>query len=140
MIADIYNNQIMNFAHSIVHEGRLTSPHVSATMTAKLCGSSIIVDLCVENGLVSDFATEVQACLLGRATTAIMSSHIIKAPILEYHTVSTHFRNMLKGNDFTFSPRFADLYALEPLRDYKLRHGSILLVFDALDECLQNVQ
>jgi NifU-like protein involved in Fe-S cluster formation len=136
----VYNHQIMNFAQNIPHIGRLKTPHVSQKVTSKLCGATIIVDLCVENNVVSDFAIEIDACLLGRATASIVAAHIIGVSIAEYRLVSKNFRAMLKGEVVTFPARFADLSALQPLREYKLRHGSILLIFDALDGCCDYVQ
>ena len=47
---------------------------------------------------------------------------------------------MLKENGPPPQGRFADAGVLEPARDYKARHASILLVFDAVAEALDKIE
>ena len=47
---------------------------------------------------------------------------------------------MLKENGPPPEGRFADLKFLEPVRDYKARHASTMLTFDAVVEALGEVE
>ena len=49
-------------------------------------------------------------------------------------------RQMLKANGPPPGGRWADLAVLEPVRDYKARHASTLLVFDAVEQALAEIE
>lgn len=139
MISDMYNARILDFAGNIAHLGRLDAPDATAKAHSKLCGSTVIVDLKVENGVVTEFAHEVKACALGQATSAVMALHIIGASEAELRTVRNEMIAMLKENGAPPQGRFEDLKFFEPVRDYKARHASTLLTFDAVVDCLDQI-
>ena len=66
MIDELYSAKLLKLAANMPHAGRLTNPHASASKVAKLCGSTVVVDLDVQDGLVSRFAQDVKACALGK--------------------------------------------------------------------------
>jgi SUF system NifU family Fe-S assembly protein len=136
MLDDIYNKQILQFAGAIPRFGRLEHPDATATAHSRLCGSTVTVDLKLEGDTVSDFAHEVKACALGQASSSIMASHIVGATAEELRTVRETMRKMLKENGPPPEGRFGDLKFLEPVRDYKARHASTMLTFDAVVEAL----
>jgi NifU-like protein involved in Fe-S cluster formation len=139
MINDVYNTRILEFAGNIQRLGRLDVPDASATAHSKLCGSTVTVDLKVENGVVSDFAHDVKACALGQASSSIMARHIIGATAQELRDVRMTMLRMLKENGEPPQGRFEDLKFLEPVRDYKARHNSTMLTFDAVVDCLDQI-
>ena len=49
-------------------------------------------------------------------------------------------RNILKEGGPPPSGRWADLAVLEPVRDYKARHASTLLVFDAVEDTIVQIE
>jgi NifU-like protein involved in Fe-S cluster formation len=49
-------------------------------------------------------------------------------------------RRMLKENGPPPEGRFADLRFLEPVRDYKARHASTLLTFDAVVDAIAQIE
>ena len=49
-------------------------------------------------------------------------------------------RKMLKENGPAPEGRFAELKFLEPVREYKARHASTLLTFDAVVDCLDQIE
>ena len=49
-------------------------------------------------------------------------------------------RKMLKEGGQAPSGRWADLAVLEPVRDYKARHASTLLVFDAVENAIAEIE
>lgn len=77
MLNDLYNKQILGFAADIPRIGRLENPHGTAKAHSKLCGSTVTVDLELEDGVVTDFAHQVKACALGQASSSIMARHIV---------------------------------------------------------------
>ncbi|HWD13400.1 iron-sulfur cluster assembly scaffold protein [Pseudochrobactrum sp. sp1633] len=139
MINDMYNARILEFAGNIPHIGRLEAPDATAKAHSKLCGSTVLVDLKVKDGVVVDFAHEVKACALGQATSSVMARHIIGSTEAELRTLQAQMTAMLKDNGAPPEGRFEDLRFFEPVRDYKARHASTLLIFDAVVDCLDKI-
>lgn len=140
MLDDIYNAKILEFAGNIPRIGRLEHPQASAKAHSKLCGSTVTVDLCMDDGVVSDFAHDVKACALGQASSSILASHVVGASAQELRDVQKTMRAMLKEGGEVPEGRFADLKFLEPVREYKARHASTLLVFDAVVDALDQIE
>jgi NifU-like protein involved in Fe-S cluster formation len=139
MISDVYNEKILELAGNIPRLGRLKDPDASATAHSKLCGSTVTVDLTMDNGAVSDFAHDVKACALGQASSSIMARHVIGANPQELRDLRETVRKMLKENGAPPSGKWADIAVLEPVRDYKARHASTLLTFDAVVAALDKI-
>ncbi|WP_346894879.1 iron-sulfur cluster assembly scaffold protein [uncultured Roseibium sp.] len=140
MLDDIYNARILEFAGNIPRIGRLEHPQATAKAHSKLCGSTVIVDLCLEDGVVSDYAHDVKACALGQASSSIVASHVIGATPEELREVQKTMRTMLKEGGEPPTGRFEDLKFLEPVREYKARHASTMLVFDAIVDALDQIE
>lgn len=140
MIDDIYNAKILGFAGNIARIGRLEHPDASATAHSKLCGSTVTVDLAMQDGVVTDFAHDVKACALGQASSSIMAQCVVGASSEELRTVRETMRKMLKENGSPPQGRFEDLKYLEPVRDYKARHASTMLTFDAVVDAIDQIE
>ena len=140
MIDDVYNAKILGFAGNIERIGRLDRPDATAKAHSKLCGSTVTVDLSMENGIVTDFAHDVKACALGQASSSIMARHVVGATADELRTVRETMLKMLKENGPPPEGRFDDLKYLEPVRDYKARHASTMLTFDAVVDCIDQIE
>ncbi|WP_019173396.1 iron-sulfur cluster assembly scaffold protein [Pseudaminobacter salicylatoxidans] len=140
MIDDVYNAKILGFAGNIAHIGRLEHPDATATAHSKLCGSTVTVDLKMEHGVVTDFAHDVKACALGQASSSIMAANVVGATADELRQVRETMLKMLKENGPPPNGRFADLKYLEPVRDYKARHASTMLTFDAVVDCIGQIE
>jgi len=140
MIDDVYNAKILGFAGNIERIGRLDCPDATAKAHSKLCGSTVTVDLSMENGVVTDFAHDVKACALGQASSSIMARHVVGATADELRTVRETMLKMLKENGPPPEGRFEDLKYLEPVRDYKARHASTMLTFDAVVDCIDQIE
>ncbi|KAA0970640.1 iron-sulfur cluster assembly scaffold protein [Aureimonas fodinaquatilis] len=136
MIDEMYNSRILEFAGNIGRIGKLESPDATATAHSRLCGSTVTVYLKLQNGVVTDFAHEVRACALGQASSAIMANHIIGCRVDELQQLRTDMLAMLKENGPPPSGRFADLKFLEPVREFRARHASTMLTFDAVAAAL----
>ena len=140
MLNDIYNRRILELAADIPRLGRLAQPQASATAHSKLCGSTVTVDLVMDHDTVTDFAHDVKACALGQASSAIMAEHVVGASAAELREVRETMRRMLKENGAPPEGRFADLKYLEPVRDYKARHASTMLTFDAVVDAIGQIE
>ncbi|RFC61951.1 iron-sulfur cluster assembly scaffold protein [Fulvimarina endophytica] len=140
MIDDVYNSRILELAGNIPRTGRLDAPDASATAHSKLCGSTVHIDLKLDGGQVSDFAHEVKACALGQASSSVMARNIIGATPAELRAVRETMRAMLKENGPAPEGRFEDLKYLEPVREYKARHASTMLTFDAVVDALDQIE
>ncbi len=140
MIDDVYNAKILGFAGNIGRIGRLAAPDASSRQHSRLCGSTVIVDLTMDGDTVTDFAHDVKACALGQASSAIMAEHVVGATAAELRAVREAMQKMLKENGQPPQGRFADLKYLEPVRDYKARHASTMLTFDAVVDAIDQIE
>jgi NifU-like protein involved in Fe-S cluster formation len=140
MLDNVYNRRILELAADIPRLGRLQRADASATAHSKLCGSTITVDLAVNEDRIADFAQDVKACALGQASASIMARNIIGATPAELRELRQQVRKMLKENGPPPEGRWADVAVLEPVRNYKARHASTLLVFDAVVDALDKIE
>jgi SUF system NifU family Fe-S assembly protein len=141
MLNDVYNRRILELAGSIPRLGRLEAPHATATAHSKLCGSTVTVDLKMDGDTVTDFAHEVKACALGQASSSIMAHHVVGSKADELRKLRETVRRMLKENGTPPSDdKWADIAVLEPVRDYKARHASTLLTFDAVVDAIGQIE
>ncbi len=141
MLNDIYNKRILELAADIPRLGRLPAPGATATAHSKLCGSTVTVDLTMDGDRVTDFAHDVKACALGQASSSIMARHVVGSTAEELRTIRETVRKMLKENGTPPSdPKWADIAVLEPVRDFKARHASTLLTFDAVVDAIGQVE
>ena len=140
MLNDIYNKRIIELAGNIPRLGRLPDPDASATAHSKLCGSTVKVDLKMEGPVVTDFAHDVKACALGQASSSIMASHVVGSTANELRELRETVRMMLKENGSPPQGKWADIALLEPVRDYKARHASTMLTFDAVVDAVGQIE
>ena len=140
MLNDVYNNRILELAGNIPRLGRLADADASATAHSKLCGSTVTVDLKMDGPVVTDFAHEVKACALGQASSSIMARNVIGADAGELRNLRETVRRMLKENGRPPQGKWGDIAVLEPVRDYKARHASTLLTFDAVVSAIDQIE
>jgi NifU-like protein involved in Fe-S cluster formation len=136
---EIYNTRILELAGAIARTERLLHPDASGTAHSKLCGSTITVDLSLRDGRVSDYGQTVKACLLGQAAASVMAREVIGSTPDELRLVGQKMRAMLKEGGPPPAGHWADLAVLEPVRNYRARQASTLLVFDAVERALEAI-
>ena len=139
MFDDLYNQRILELAGNIPRIGDLHDAHARATALSKLCGSKVRVALKMEGESVVDFAHEVRACALGQASSCVMAREVVGSTAQELQNVGAVMRHMLKKGGPPPTGRWSDLAILEPVRDYRARHASTLLTFDAVEDCLRQI-
>ncbi len=140
MINDIYNRRILSFAADIPKLQRLEHPDATAVAHSRLCGSKVTVDVAMKDGRISDFGHEVKACALGQASSSIMARHVVGSTPDEMRVLREQMHKMLKEEGPAPSGKWADLEALLPVRDFKARHASTLLTFDAVVDAVQQIE
>ena len=141
MLNEVYNRRILELAGGIPRLGRLDHPDATATAHSKLCGSTVTVDLKMDGDIVTDFAHEVKACALGQASSSIMARNVVGAKADELRALRETVRKMLKENGAPpATEKWADLAVLEPVRDYKARHASTMLTFDAVVDAIGQIE
>src|SRR5688572_3848701 len=140
MLEHIYNQRILEFAADIPRLKRLDHPDATAVAHSKLCGSKVTVDLNMKDGVVSDFGHEVKACALGQASSSIMARHVVGSSPDELRQVRDQMYKMLKEEGAPPEGKWADLEALLPVREFKARHASTLLTFDAVVDAVNQIE
>ena len=137
---DIYSQRILELAAALPRTARLEAPQATARAHSKLCGSTVTVDLAMEGDVVTGYGQSVKACLLGQSAASVMGREVVGSSAAELREVGAAMRGMLKQGGPPPSGRWADLAVLEPVRDYKARHPSTLLVFDAVEDAIAQIE
>lgn len=140
MLDDVYNRRILELAADIPRLGRLAHPDAAATAHSKLCGSTVAVELVMDGDIVTDFAHDVKACALGQASSSIMARNVVGSTAAELREIREVARRMLKENGAPPTGKWEDMRVLEPVRDYKARHASTMLTFDAVVDAIGQIE
>ena len=140
MLNEIYNKRIIELAGNIPRLGRLPDPDASATAHSRLCGSTVKIDLKMDGLVVTDFAHDVKACALGQASSSIMAQHVVGSTASELRELRDTVLRMLKENGAPPQGKWADIAVLEPVRDYKARHASTMLTFEAVVDAIGQIE
>jgi NifU-like protein involved in Fe-S cluster formation len=139
MIDAVYNKRILGFAADIPRLHRLDAPDATAVAHSRLCGSKVTVDIKMDGDRVTDFGHEVKACALGQASSSIMARHVVGSSAAELIALRDQMYRMLKENGPPPTGKWSDLEVLLPVRDFKARHASTLLTFDAMKDAVDQV-
>ncbi len=137
---DIYNNKILEFAGNITRAGAMADADATSEKLSKLCGSKVRVYLKLDGNVVTDFSHEVRACALGQASSAIMALNVVGATSDELRQARLDMLAMLKEGGEGPVGRFEDMRYLKPVKDYKARHASTMLTFDAVVDALDQIE
>ena len=137
---DIYNSRILEFAGNIPRIGTLDDADAEASAHSKLCGSKVRIWLKMEDDRVTDFAHDVKACALGQASSSVMARHVVGATAAELRQAREDMLAMLKADGAGPSGRFEDMRFLKPVKDYKARHASTMLTFDAVVDAIGQIE
>lgn len=132
----LYSGRILELAAAIPHLGRLAAPQGTARKRSPLCGSTVTVDVVLQDGRVAEFAQDVKACALGQASAAVLGAVAVGRNRAEVEAALQALRAMLKDGAPPPAAPFDGFEVLVPARDYKNRHASILLAIDALAEAM----
>ncbi len=133
----LYSTRILALAADMPHTARLSEPHATVKKRSPLCGSTVTVDVRVEDGRIAAFGQDVKACALGQAAAAVTGHAVIGRTLAEVETARDELRAMLKSNGPIPAAPFDGFEVLEPARAFKNRHASILLAIEATAEAME---
>jgi len=136
----LYSGRILELAASIPLTDRLPAPQASVKKRSPLCGSTVTVDINMEDGRVAEYGQDVKACALGQAAASVVGANIIGRTRAEVETARDQLRAMLKSDAPAPTPPFDGLEVLLPARDYKNRHASIMLTLEAASEAMAEAE
>lgn len=137
---DIYNTKILEFAGNIPLTGAMPDADATADAHSKLCGSRVKVYVKMDGDVVSGFSHEVKACALGQASSSVMARHVMGATAEEIRVAKADMLAMLKDGGEGPSGRFEDMRYLKPVKDYRARHASTMLTFDAVVKAIDEIE
>lgn len=127
----LYSQEILRLTTDIPFTERLNAPDSSVKKRSPLCGSSVTVDICIQDGRIKEFGQDVKACALGQASAAIFGASVIGRTEEEILKLQTEMTNMLRGSEIAPSSPFDKYAILMPASAYPNRHASIMLPIDA---------
>jgi len=136
----LYSERILALAADMPRTKRLANPTVTAKKRAPLCGSTVTVDVMLTDGVISDYGQDVKACALGQAAAAVVGAHVVGLTPAQVQIGRDALFEMLKHDGPVPPAPFGDLEVLQPAKEYKNRHASIMLAFDATLDALQENQ
>lgn len=139
-LVNLYSGRILALAADIPHVGRLAAPTATARRRSPQCGSTVTVDLKVEDGRIADLGMDVRACALGQAAASVLGRGAIGATRAQIDAARDELRAMLTAGGPAPGAPFGDLEVLLPARDFVNRHASIMLAFDAASEALAEAE
>lgn len=140
-LTELYSRRILELAAQLTNGERLSAPDASARKVSRVCGSSVEVDLTLnDQSVVTEYAHEVEACALGQTSASVVSTHIVGASAAELRELRDRMHAMLKQKGPPPSGRWEDLKYLEPVQDFAPRHASTMLVFEAVVDCLDQIE
>lgn len=127
----LYSGRILELAGSIGLTDRLDAPDGSAMKRSPLCGSTVTVDIVLKDGRVAQFGQDVKACALGQASASVLAARVVGLSADQIQAGRDQLEAMLKSGGPTPDAPFEELEVLKPAMDFKNRHASILLAYDA---------
>ncbi len=141
-MVDLYHNRVLELAADIPNVGTLEHAHGSATKVSRICGSTVRVDIRLEDDgeTVAAIAVDPKACALGQAATSILAEHAVGATYAELVEVRDALKAMLKDGAEPPKGRFWELRHLEGVRDYPPRHASTMLAFEAILDAIETTR
>ncbi len=115
---------------------RLPQADVRGEAVSPICGSKVMVELTLKDGRVTGFGYELEACALTKSVVAVMKSAIMGKTYSEIARAGEQLQAMLEGGEPPTGD-WARLEMLRPVTDYRSRHSSILLPFEAVEKALK---
>ncbi|MGR3758493.1 MAG: iron-sulfur cluster assembly scaffold protein [Tranquillimonas sp.] len=136
----LYSGRILELAAELPLTDRLDAPDATVRKRSPLCGSTVTVDVAVSDGRIARFGQDVKACALGQAAASVVGANVIGRSRAEIEQARDELQAMLKSGGPAPQAPFQDLAVLEPARDFKNRHASIMLALEATAEAVAEAE
>lgn len=139
-LINLYSGRILALATDIPLNTRLSAPQATVKRRSPLCGSTVTVDVVMKDGRIAEFGQDVKACALGQASASVVAANIIGQSRAEIEHARDQLKAMLKEDGPVPDAPFDGLEVLQPARDYKNRHASIMLALEATVEAMKEAE
>lgn len=139
-LINLYSGRILALATDIPLNTRLSAPQATVKRRSPLCGSTVTVDVVMKDGRIAEFGQDVKACALGQASASVVAANIIGRGRVEIEHARDQLKAMLKEDGPVPDAPFDGLEVLQPARDYKNRHASIMLALEATVEAMKEAE
>lgn len=136
----LYSGRILELAADIPLTDRLEAPDATVKKRSPLCGSTVTVDVKMDNGRIAAFGQDVKACALGQASASVLARHVVGRTRQEVENARDQLRAMLTEHGAVPEAPFDEYAVLEPARDFRNRHASIMLALDATAEAVAEAE
>ncbi len=136
----LYSGRILELAADLPLTERLEAPQATVKKRSPLCGSTVTVDLSLDDGRIAAYGQDVKACALGQAAAAVVGAQILGRTRAEVETARDQLKAMLKSAGPTPDAPFDELEVLRPAAEFKNRHASILLTLEAASEAMAQAE
>ena len=133
----LYSGRILELASDIPFTERLDAPDATVKKRSPLCGSTVTVDVTLEDDRIVAFGQDVKACALGQASASILGQNAIGRTQSEIEEARDALKAMLSGDGDVPGAPFDAYEVLIPARDFKNRHASIMLALEATAEAMK---
>ena len=122
---------LKQFSSEVRKDRRLAVPPAdSVTVHSRECGSQLTLDGRINDERIGEIGYKVRACSLGQASTAIVARHAVGLDRLTAERVEAQLLAILAGSAVDCEWPELEIFTL--IKDVPVRHGSVLLPFDAL--------
>lgn len=136
----LYSQRILALTTEMPLTERLAAPDATVRRRAPLCGSTVTVDVTVDDGRVTGYGQDVKACALGQAAASIVGGAVIGRDHAELGRARDQLRAMLTENGPVPDAPFEEFEVLQAAREYRNRHASILLAIEAATQAVEEAQ
>ena len=136
MTQALYHSTLVEHAQAGRSRGRLTAPHLSATVDNPLCGDRVTIDLALADGRVALVGHQVRGCLLCEAAAEIIADHAPGKTAAELAAAGAAARAIVNEGAAAPAGDWSALAVFAPVHDIKSRRDCVLLPFEALAKAL----
>ena len=130
----VYNRKLIALSGEASSSRHLENPDLRARAVSPVCGSEVEVELKLSGDRISAFGYDIDACALTRAVVAVMARAIVGKTREDTARAGAVLRAMLQEGGAPPSGDWQDLGVLVPVKDYKARHDSVLMPFEAVEK------
>ncbi len=138
MSADrLYTPAMLSAAVELASYPPLQTAQLHGSARSPACGSTLDLDMDLDGeGAIANIGMRVRACAVGQAAAAIFARHVEGRSAIEIDTALADLGRWLE--DEGPQPQWPDLALIAPARDYRGRHGAMLLPWKAAAAALSS--
>lgn len=139
MSADrLYTPEMLAAAVELANVPPINAAPLHGSARSPACGSTLDLDLELnETGGIARLGMKVRACAVGQAAAAIFARHAKARSAVDINNALQAFSAWLDGDGT--APDWPDINLIAPARDFRGRHGAMLLPWKAAMSALSSM-